>query len=272
MSDTKDPNAPIPPDNEDETSKKKREEKEVDEQDVPPLPPDDEDDTNDEAVDEEDMPPPPTEEEAKMDTYQNEGERENIRNFNPEPRTVKPITDEEYIKNRLDDQMNWYSRKSSLNKTKYLRYKRIEFIIASIIPVIISLNTMADFKAKVWEGVLEMAYADLLQIVAAFGGVVLVIINKFVELEEYYKFWKEYRLTAEALLHERFLYMTRSEPYDEDDAYPLLVEKVESILNKEKQQWRQQKQQKKQQNQQQGQAAKQNDPATPVDGIAPKAL
>jgi hypothetical protein len=267
MSDTKDPNNPIPPDNEGDEKKKKEE---IEGQDVPPLPTDDSD-LNEEELEEEDMPPPPKKEEAKMDTYKDEEERENIRNFNPEPRTVKPMTDEEYIATRLDDQMNWYSRKSSMNKTKFLRYKRIEFIIASIIPVMISLNTMADFKTKVWPGVLDMAYADLLQIIAAAGGVVLVIINKFIELEEYYKYWKEYRVTAEALLHERFLYMTRSEPYDEADAYPLLVEKVESILNNEKQKWKQQQQKQKKQAPQQGQQQAQTQ-AQPADPTSPQAI
>ncbi len=207
---------------------------------------------------------------------------DNIVNYDPVPRSLPVMMDDEYIKTRLDDQMNWYSRKSSLNKTKYLRYKRLEFIIAATIPVLISLNTMTDFKKPVWDGVLDMVYADLLQIISALGGIILVIINKFLELEEYHKFWKDYRVTAEALLHERFLYVTRSEPYDEDDAYPQLVEKVESILNNEKQKWKQQqKQDKKQKGQQQatannqagvkqGNAGQQGDVKKPEDPNPPK--
>ena len=71
------------------------------------------------------------------------------------------------------------------------------------------------------------------QIFVAASGVVLVIINKFLELDELHKQWKEYRLTCESLEHQRLLYLTRTEPYDEADAFPAFVENVEMILNKE---------------------------------------
>jgi hypothetical protein len=150
-------------------------------------------------------------------------------NFKPLERKQSLMYDEDYIKDRLDNQIAWYDRKSSINQRKYKKYKRLEFIIAATIPVITTLTAIIPHE------ILEKA----LLFTAAFGGIVLVVINKTLELEDYFKFWKEYRTTCESLQYERALYLTRSEPYDEDDAFPLLVQKTESILSKETQRWQQ---------------------------------
>ncbi|WP_291725559.1 DUF4231 domain-containing protein [Bernardetia sp.] len=152
-------------------------------------------------------------------------------NTNPQERTVALIDDKQYIAERLDSQMNWYDRKSSENKKKYKRIKRAEAVIAALIPVVI---TFGAFKI-----VQENDLGVYLQVVAALAGVALVIMNSFLELDEHYKLWKEYRVTCEMMRHERYMYMTRSEPYDEADAFPRLVEKIEAILNSETQRWKQ---------------------------------
>lgn len=152
-------------------------------------------------------------------------------NHNPQERTIALMTDEEYINERLVAQMNWYDRKSSENKSKYKRIKRTESVIAALIPVVI---TFGAFKI-----VQENDLGVYLQVIAALAGVALVIMNSFLELDEHYKLWKEYRVTCEMMRHERYMYMTRSEPYDEADAFPLLVEKIEAILNSETQRWKQ---------------------------------
>ncbi len=166
------------------------------------------------------------ESDASAEKEQIIGEHEN---FEPLERKQALMYDEDYIKNRLDNQIAWYDRKSSINQKKYKKYKRLEFIIAATIPVITTLT--AIIPNELLEKVLLLG--------AAFGGIVLVVINKTLELEDYFKFWKEYRTTCEALQYERALYLTRSEPYDENDAFPILVQKVESILSKETQRWQQ---------------------------------
>jgi hypothetical protein len=150
-------------------------------------------------------------------------------NFKPLERKQPLMYDEDYIKERLDNQIAWYDRKSSFNQKRYKKYKRLEFIIAATIPVITTLTAIIPH---------DLIEKTLL-ICAAFGGIILVVINKTLELENYFKFWKEYRSTCEALQYERALYLTRSEPYDEENAFPLLVQKVESLLSKETQRWQQ---------------------------------
>lgn len=175
-------------------------------------------------------------------------------NHNPIKREAELMTDEDYINERLIAQRDWYNKRSKQNQHKYKKLKRWEFIIAASIPVLISLNTMSVFESVIiWAEVKTIVQngvtiqvpdpiftlSTLLQVIAAIAGIVLVVFNKLLELEAYYKNWKEYRMTNEALEQERVRYLTRSEPYDERDAFPLLVEKIESILNNEKQKWKQ---------------------------------
>ncbi len=164
------------------------------------------------------------------------------KNSDPLPRTAPLMYDVDYLKQRLEDQMNWYDRKSSQNQKAFKKYKNLEFTIAASIPVLISFSTMSFVQGlSVKFGpndIYTFGLEAVMQISAAVGGVILVIINKQLELEEYYKLWKDYRTTAEALQHERIKYLTKTEPYDESDAFPLLVEKVESILNNETQKWK----------------------------------
>ncbi|PIY08161.1 MAG: DUF4231 domain-containing protein [Flexibacter sp. CG_4_10_14_3_um_filter_32_15] len=152
-------------------------------------------------------------------------------NINPKARAIPLMSDEEYINERLVSQINWYDKKSSENKKKYKRIKRTESVIAALIPVVV---TFGAFKV-----VQEYNLEVFLQVVAALGGVALVIMNSFLELDEHHKLWKEYRVTCEMMRHERYMYLTGSEPYDEEDAFPRLVEKIEAISNSETQRWKQ---------------------------------
>jgi len=161
-------------------------------------------------------------------------------NLSPISRTIPLMSDREYVKKRLESQMEWFDTKSSINQKKYKASKRVEFIIATIIPVVISLNTMDVFQHTIlYEAEkIRVSISSIFQVLAALAGVILVIMNKTSELEEYYDNWKKYRATCESLQHERLKYLTRTEPYDEDDAFPRLVDKVETILSEEVQKWK----------------------------------
>lgn len=173
------------------------------------------------------------------------------KNYMPVGREAPIMSDIDFIKERVDDQIAYYNSKSSFNQKRFKKIKRWEIIISSLIPVIISLSAMGVFQEVKFGESKSWGLDTILLVIAALGGVVQVIFNKFIDLEEHYKLWKEYRLNCEALQNERILYLTRTEPYDEDDAYPLFVEKINSILNNEQQKWRQK--QPPQNNKQQGQ-------------------
>lgn len=159
-------------------------------------------------------------------------------NNEPLPRTIDLMNDIQYIAERIDGQCAWYDANSSKNKKNYKRLKRIEIALAAFIPVLISFSSMKNFEQHIIDGwLLDLTYATIMQITASLAGVFLVIINKLFESEEYYRNWKDYRITAEELKHEKIKYLTKTEPYDEEDAFPMLVGNVEAILNKEMVSW-----------------------------------
>ena len=51
--------------------------------------------------------------------------------------------------------------------------------------------------------------------------------------------WNEYRASAEALKQEKYLYLARVEPYNGDQPFELLVQRVEALLKSETTGWAQ---------------------------------
>ena len=52
-----------------------------------------------------------------------------------------------------------------------------------------------------------------------------------------YKRQIKYRTTSEQLKHEKYLYLTNSNPYNKKERLGLLVERVESLISKENSLW-----------------------------------
>jgi len=157
------------------------------------------------------------------------------------------MDDVQYFKDRLDAQLEYLNNKASDSKKKYKFYKRVEFILAASIPVVIGLSAMGVAEGAVLfhiKGIIGMqavkipfTLSILLQILAALSGIILAFINKIIELDEYYKSWKDFRLTHELLYNQKIMYLTKSEPYTSDNAFKILIQNVESILTKEVQKW-----------------------------------
>jgi hypothetical protein len=132
------------------------------------------------------------------------------------------MTEQEYIEQRLDDQEQWYSTKSSWNQKWYKRLRVIEVVLAAGIPFFTSLiNKDMSFMTYV---VSALAF-----IIAAVSG--LIAMEKFQEN------WVDYRSAAETLKREKFLFLTKTAPYDGPDPFHTLVQRVEEILAKESATW-----------------------------------
>lgn len=131
------------------------------------------------------------------------------------------MNEEEYLTSRLDDQINWYDKKSQTNQKLFKRLKISEIIIAGIIPFLAGIGSIIPYHSL---------------IIGALG----VIIALLVGLSSLYKFqenWIEYRTTAETLKHEKYLFLAKCTPYDRDDSFQTLVQRIESIISKENSQW-----------------------------------
>ena len=128
---------------------------------------------------------------------------------------------QEYLEQRLDNQIAWYDAKSQYNQRAYKRIRVFEIVAATAIPLLSGTMTLGSSGALM-VGVLGAAIAVCSGVSALF---------KFHEL------WIEYRSVAETLRHHKFLYLTGARPYHEADAFVLLVEAIEGVISKENSSW-----------------------------------
>jgi hypothetical protein len=136
------------------------------------------------------------------------------------------ISEAEYVEQRLDHQIKWYSKKSGTNQTWYKRLRLAEIVFASAIPLLAGYTQVTEFAKGVG---LAMGIIGL--IVAVLAGVI--------SLYRFQENWNEYRSSAESLKQEKYLYLARVEPYNGDQPFELLVQRVEALLKSETTGWAQ---------------------------------
>ena len=124
----------------------------------------------------------------------------------------------------MDDQISWYSKKSSRNKKLFNNLRFFEIILALLVPFLGTFLT---------EEVIELKY------VVSLVGVLIAAIAGLISLMKYQEFWIEYRITAQSLKHEKYLFLTQSGPYEGGDGFHLFVERIESLISKENSKWAQ---------------------------------
>lgn len=128
---------------------------------------------------------------------------------------------EDYLKNRLDDQIKWYGKKSKTNQNWHKRLQTIKVILAVSIPVV-TLFINDEF---------------LLKIVVAVLGALIAVLESVARLNSYKELWITYRMISEALKRERILFDAAVEPYNGDNAFKVLVGRCEKIMATENTEW-----------------------------------
>ena len=129
----------------------------------------------------------------------------------------------DYIKQRLDDQIDWYDRKAGSNQSAYKKLRLIEIVAAAMIPLLAGYATQSAYVG--------MAIGAL--------GLVVTVLAGIIGLYRFQEDWAEYRATAEALKQEKYLFLAQAAPYDGDDPFALLVTRVETMLRAETTGWTQ---------------------------------
>ena len=119
---------------------------------------------------------------------------------------------------RLEDQIRWYDRKSAENQRRFKVLKALQLLAAAAIPVVATLELRAAIPA-------------------ALGGAV-VVLEGFLQLNQYQQNWISYRSTCEALKHEKFLFLAAAGPYaGAEDGRVLLADRIEGLISQEHAKW-----------------------------------
>src|SRR2546423_2252445 len=119
---------------------------------------------------------------------------------------------------RLEDQIAWYDDRSGRNQRMFKRLKYVEIAAAAAIPVVAGL--------------------DITRVVPAVLGALVLMIEAVQHLNQYQAQWTAYRSTAEALKHEKFLYLAKTAHYAPvADPRALLAERVEGLVSQEHAKW-----------------------------------
>ena len=130
------------------------------------------------------------------------------------------MSPKQYMKERVDDQLAWYSMKSTANKNWHFRLQLITLVAAALVPII-------SLSSPEWS----------VRILAALMGSIAAIAAGVVTLYQFRDLWTNYRSTAEQLKYEKYLFLTGSEPYNRDDCFPQFVSNVENIILQENRGW-----------------------------------
>ena len=132
------------------------------------------------------------------------------------------MTPEEYIRDRVDEQIAWYDSKSSLNKNCFIVLQIVTLVAAAFVPV------FAIFSVDMWA-----------RVIVAILGSATAITTGLVSLYQFREHWIEYRTTAESLKHEKYMYQTGTGSYAVVNNFSVLVERIETLVSQENTAWQQ---------------------------------
>lgn len=118
---------------------------------------------------------------------------------------------------RLEDQLGWYDRKSVAAQQAYKRTKLVQLLVGATVPVVAALQAPAAVTAGL--------------------AAVVVVAEGIQQLYQWQTNWVLYRATAEALKHERFLYLAAAGPYSTEDRHRILAERLEGLVSQEHARW-----------------------------------
>jgi len=127
----------------------------------------------------------------------------------------------DYIKNRVDNQINWMESKSRINQQRYKILKMVEIASAAAIPFLVGFHRIHN----------------VFLIITGLLGVLIVLLNGIQQLYKYQENWLIYRTTIEALRREKMLFENRAGIYTDENAFQRFVENIEALLANENKIW-----------------------------------
>jgi len=123
---------------------------------------------------------------------------------------------------RLEDQINWYDKRSVRAQSLYKWLKSIQLVVALSLPL---ASKLPD---------------EFLSWYSGGAGFVIAALEAIQQMNQYSTLWITYRATAERLKHEKHLFLGAAGPYKglaEDEALVTLAERVEEHVSTEHANW-----------------------------------
>jgi hypothetical protein len=134
------------------------------------------------------------------------------------------MTQADVVLNRLEDQIGWYDKKASWNERMFKRLRIATIVMSSSIPL-----SAAFVKYAVITGAL---------------GALIALFEGLQQLNQHHQNWITYRSTAEALKHEKYLFLSMAGSYaSSTNPKTLLAERIESLVSQEHSKWTAEKEQ-----------------------------
>lgn len=119
---------------------------------------------------------------------------------------------------RLEDQIGWYSRKSTQNQRWFKSLKALQLVAAATVPVVATIGVRAAVPAAL--------------------GAAVVVLEGLQQLNQYQQNWTSYRSTSEALKHEKYLFLALAGPYAHaSSSHALLADRIEGLISQEHAKW-----------------------------------
>lgn len=128
---------------------------------------------------------------------------------------------QEYIRTRVDDQIGWFNKKSQQNQFYFKWLRIVEVILATVIPFLSG----------------HITNDNNFEVVIGITGIAIAIITGVLAIYKFQENWVNYRIVCETLTREKFLFLTKTTPYDKPDSDKVFVKNIESILSKENDWW-----------------------------------
>ena len=125
----------------------------------------------------------------------------------------------DYLKDRIDDQLEWYRDKANTSKKRFHASQIVIIIAGALVPIVNSV---------------PMDDANGIRLISSILGGIILGISGILQLKKYQENWVQYRSTEEVLKKEKFLFLNNAGEYanmDDASKHRLLVERVESIIS-----------------------------------------
>lgn len=131
------------------------------------------------------------------------------------------MNQDQYITNRVDDQICYYDNQSKISQTKFKRLTGVQIISGALIPIVSGFSKSIEYSE--W--------------ITALLGLAVTCTTAFLALNKHQERWINFRTTCETLKHLKHLFITGASPYKGDANFDKFVNDIESVISKENSDW-----------------------------------